>query len=257
MQETSELYKRLLQLPHRMEVSLTIGDSGNLIDEYGNEITFGGDSIMVSSSGPDSGYGEDMIIQLDTTADAFSESMPIGNCISQTIDIKMIKPLGTIPRMARLAPYIRLVGENETSEWIRRGVFFIDTREETTQKGAKILSMKGFDSMLKAETAYPPSTLGWPATDIEVVHEIAKHLQIQVDERTEIIMNKEYGIQYPAEYSCREVLGYIAAAYGGNFVISDMGELLLLAYNSMPPETSYLTTEDGTPIEFGGVLILV
>ena len=66
-----------------------------------------------------------------------------------------------------------------------------------------------------------------------------------------------YPVQYPAEYSCREVLGFIAAMYAGCFVISDLGELRLVALNSIPPETRRLITKDGFAITFGGVRILV
>ena len=41
MQETSELYKKIIQGEHSFETSVTIGDSGRLVTESGDVITFG------------------------------------------------------------------------------------------------------------------------------------------------------------------------------------------------------------------------
>ena len=59
----------------------------------------------------------------------------------------------------------------------------------------------------------------------------------------------------------REILGYIAAAHAGNFIITDAGALRLVPlYNpavNNDPDGGYLVTEDGHPIVIGGVRILV
>ena len=49
----------------------------------------------------------------------------------------------------------------------------------------------------------------------------------------------------------REVLGIIAASYGGNFVMSDEGMLLLIRLADLPKETNLLITEYGDTIVFG------
>ena len=55
----------------------------------------------------------------------------------------------------------------------------------------------------------------------------------------------------PVGYSSREMLGIIAASYGGNFVMSDVGELLLLKLGDFPPETNYLIDQGGNVLVFG------
>ena len=45
--------------------------------------------------------------------------------------------------------------------------------------------------------------------------------------------------------------------YAGCFVMSDLGELRLVALNGIPAETRYLIAAAGQPITFGGVRILV
>ena len=66
-----------------------------------------------------------------------------------------------------------------------------------------------------------------------------------------------YMIQYPAGYSQREVLGYIAAAYAGCFIISDIGELKLIVLGGIPKESRVLVDGAGLAITFGGTRILV
>jgi hypothetical protein len=55
----------------------------------------------------------------------------------------------------------------------------------------------------------------------------------------------------------REVLGFIAAMYGGNWVITKEGKLSLITLAGLPEETNYLVTNFGNPITFGGDRILV
>ena len=257
MQNTSQLYQKILSGPHQMETSLVIGDTGNLTDEKGNRILFGGTSILVATGGPNTGFTKSRLISVSTTAKAFTDKNPVGNCIAQQIKVSMLKPFGYIPRMARMQLYVRLVNEAEASEWIPRGVFFIDTRSTDKQKEFEILNIQGYDAMLKAEADFPPSSLSWPAKDIDVVREIARYMDVNIDARTFEIMTAAYKIQNPIEYSCREVLSFIAGSYGANWIITDAGELRLLAWNSQPPETSYLTDQAGNRITFGGVRIIV
>jgi hypothetical protein len=69
-------------------------------------------------------------------------------------------------------------------------------------------------------------------------------------------MNRDYEFT-PFGYTMREMLGYIASAYGGNFIISDDRKLLLVPLGGLRSETYYLVTEGGNPITFGGDRILV
>ena len=79
---------------------------------------------------------------------------------------------------------------------------------------------------------------------------------VKLDKRT--VLNSAYIIDYPAnDYTIRNELCFIAAAHGGNWIITDEGNLLLVPLLSMPAETNYLITEYGDAITFGGVRILV
>lgn len=258
MQETSSLYKRLLADPgHWKEYSLVIGESGVLVDEFSNRITFGGTAILVASTSADSGFRESSIINMSTQKSIFSESNPtVGNCISGQIAVEMMKPKGEIPRRARLAPYVRLTNGIEYSEWIPKGVFFIDHREYSGDENERMV-INGYDHIILTEDDFPSSTNEWPRTDIDVVRDIASEIGTSVDSRTFQVMNKGYKINYPAEYSMREVLENIAAMYAGSFIMSDTGELLLVTMFGIPRETSYLIDNVGFAVTFGGDRILV
>ena len=258
MQETSPLYKRLLAGPgHWKEYALVIGESGVLVDEFSNRITFGGTAILVATTSAESGFRESSIISMSTQKSIFSESNPtVGNCIAGQITVEMMKPKGDIPRRARLAPYVRLTNGKEHSEWIQKGVFFIDHREYSGDENERMV-INGYDHIILTEDEFPSSTHEWPRTDIDVVKDIATEIGTDLDSRTVQIMNKGYKINYPAGYSMREVLENIAAMYAGSFIMSDTGELLLVTMFGIPRETSYLIDNVGFAITFGGDRILV
>lgn len=185
----------------------------------------------------------------------------VGGCVSRQIDI-MIKPKGTIPRMAEIKLETRLVlkdfvtGEiTSTSEWLPKGTFYIDTRQTDKVSGALIIH--GYDAMLKAEQPFLTDTTedDWPKPMDEVVEEIAKRMGVTVDSRTVVSHTLQAG--YPLEYTMREVLGFIASAHAGNWIITDAGELRLVGLADIPPETFYLVTEDGDAILFGDTRILI
>lgn len=259
MQKTSELYQELLAGDHTTETRLSIGETGVLITRQGEEITFGGVSILVGATGADGGYDESVLVTMETDINAFGQESPaVGACVSTEIDIEMLKPFGTLPPMARMVPYTRLTDGARYSEWIQKGVYYIDTRQEKEYgPDLKTVIIHGYDDMLKTEQDYPASTLSWPARDIDVVREIAEFIGVGIDARTIPIINRGYPIQYPAGYSCRDVLGYIAASYAGCFVMSDIGELRLITIHGIPKETRYLIDASGAAITFGGVKILV
>ena len=264
MQPTSDLYKSLFAdlvagTPGvRYETRMTIGDTGTLINRKGDSITFGGVRILVGSSGPDSGFDESVLISVKTALRMFSKDTPsIGDCVSSEIDVSLLQPAAHIPRQARLVPYVRLTDGARSSEWLQQGVYFIDTRASSGSDSVKKMSLHGYDAMLKEEADYPPSSLQWPARDIDVVREISEAMGVAVDARTVAIMTRGYRIEYPGDYSQRETLGYIASLYAGCFVMSDLGELRLVQLAGIPPETRYLVTGNGQAITFGGVRIRV
>lgn len=238
MQETSELYKTLLAEYQegkgsvRYENRLAIGERGALADHLGRRILFGGKAIRVNYGTAGTGLGENMLLEngMITTLNVFSGSTPgVGGCVCGEIDVEIMLPKTTVPKKVRMVPYVRLTDGVRRSSWVQKGVFYADTREVSPGETFSTLKIHGYDAMLRAEADYPgTSKLDWPAKDIDVVKEIAAAMGVGVDSRTVEGMNKGYQVQLPTDYSQREVLGFIAASYAGNFVISDLGELLLV-----------------------------
>ena len=259
MHETSSLYKRLFAGVHRVETRVAIGDVGVLITERGDSISFGGMRILVARSGADSGYGENLLMSVATIRQVFSNDKPqVGCCVAGEIDLDMIKPAGELPRMAQVVPYIRLTDGKEHSEWIQKGVYFVDTRSSNKDDtGLEILTLHGYDAMMKAEQDYAGSALSWPNTDLKVAQDIAGIMGVRLEAETVQKLDKGYVVQHPSGYTCREVLGYIAAMYAGSFVMSDLGELKLIQLNGIPKETRYLIDNAGYAITFGGTRIKV
>lgn len=183
----------------------------------------------------------------------------IGNCSARQIDFEII-PKGDIPRQAEIKVYVRLVSGEQVSEWIPKGVFFFSTRK--TDRVTGVLSVHGYDAMLKAEETWLDSSYDaktWPMPAATAVADIAARMGVAVDSRT--VLDAAFPVQYPVDdkgdMTMREALGRIAVANAGNWIITDDGKLLLVGLNSMPKETNYLVTETGSAITFGGVRILV
>ena len=257
MQPTSELYQQLyMSGKYRVETALVIGESGRLITEQGYVLTFGGDAILISSSGADGGYGEGMLISLKTTRRVFADGKPqVGCCTCGEIYVEMLMPIGEIPSMALLSPFVRLVSTEDNriySEWLKKGVYYIDSRSNTRNRDdLDILRLHGYDAMMKANKYYDRPNINFPNTDKKVVQDIANLMGVRVDDDTLSKLNRGYIVQYPAEYTMRETLQYIGAMYAGNWIINDYGSLQLICLNDLPPETSLLTDELGYRLTFG------
>lgn len=255
MQNVSELYHELVsQDNHWFETSLAIGESGLLIDRSGDNITFGGQRILVDTGGAEAGFQEDQLWSVSTSHAVFDQNYPtVGSAISGEIDVQMARPINDVPKRARLALFVRVTDGVRRSEWIPKGVYFIDTRETShNSDGIDTLTIHGYDAMLKLETNYPSdSESDYPLLDTAMVQKIAGSINVGVDPRTFERMDKGYLFPLPVGYSSREVLGIIAASYAGNFVMSDEGQLLLIRLSDLPRETNILIDQTGDSLVFG------
>lgn len=194
-------------------------------------------------------YGMGDIQAVNITHPLF-DKLSVGNACSAELTISFWKRTEP-PRMAKVIPYER---EKGTDDWNQLGVFYIDTR---TRRG-ELLSLVCYDTMLKAEAGWPYDELvAFPITMKDAADIIAREMGTTVDKRTVISSSKTIPTM-PTSGTLRDVLCDIAAANGGNWIVTNTGELLLVPlFGSMPPETHYLIDEDGDAITFGGDRILV
>lgn len=250
MQQTSQLYNTLLAAGAPKEVRALIYRSTNAYNVY----------------------GQDNIVSATTRASMLDSSLSIGNCIAKELNLVLRNFTGmpTIPRMAKIVMQFRLNDGTQQSEWIPKGTYFIDTRDESYQG---VLTINAFDPMLKSEQSFTkPGNQGtWPRSDMSVVQTIADAMGVSIDSRTTAIMTKGYQINYPGisledgapQYSqdgamsMRQVLGYIGAMYGGNWVITDEDKLRLIVLGDIPKYQALLIDEHGNYITIGGYQIYV
>ena len=208
MNYTSSLYKSIFSGIHRFEVKVNIAGT-----DYGmNVLTSEGSNRSVFGSG----------------------SPRLGLAPAGELSLSLYLDSGTVPRMAEIRPYFRVVNDTRQPEWISKGVYFVDTREADTTTG--LLTLHAYDSMLKAEQPYPSVEHSWPYSDLNTVTEIASFLHVGIDAQTNDLMTAGFMIPLPAQYTIRETLQYIAALYGGSFVITDANTLRLIPLWSVKSE---------------------
>jgi hypothetical protein len=178
-------------------------------------------------------YSEQLIMSLKTTRGVFEDDvLSIGNAYTGRIDATIRLQTGvTIPRAAEVKVYIRIFNATMTSGWLQKGVFYIYQR--AVNSDGTVMSFIGFDGMYKGNQVYPSSALEWSSrspTPRQVLNEIATILGVTLDLRTQnaIPLSSSYVINFPAQYTIREVLQTIAVIYMGNFCMSDTGELLFV-----------------------------
>lgn len=184
------------------------------------------------------------------------ETFGFGNASGSTLKLELYAP--DIPKGATVRRECRLVNEEQASEWIPKGTFYIVSRSE--EDG--LWNIKASDAMRKAEKVWEPfSEDDFPMSMIDAVAYARSVMgetpdkSIELDERSVI---PDRTVDYPAnDMTFRQLLEYVAAAGLGNFIITDENKLRLVSLLSAPAEAGYLVTETGNPITFGGVRILV
>lgn len=146
----------------------------------------------------------------------------IGNATTAKLTLKIYAD--DIPRGATIKRYVRLVNGDTVSEWLPKGEFFVSRRVADED----LWSIDAYDALRKAEVVWEPDqTLIFPITMPDAVAEFCRILGVELDERTEL--NSSYTIDYPAnDYTIRKELGFIAAAHGGNWIMTDEGRLRLV-----------------------------
>ena len=160
-------------------------------------------------------------------------SLTIGTVYAKTLEVMLIPGIVTIPKMAEVNLYSAPEG---TTTWTPRGSFYVDTR----RKGEFTLTLTCIDKVLKMEDPFiqdnVPDT--WPQTMLDAATLVCQRIGITIDAGTTI--SNTWTVPYTNDMTMREVMGFIASAHAGNFIISDSDTLILA-----PLQASY--TSVGTP----------
>lgn len=232
MRTVSQVYRDLLFSGAAMEVRATVGG-----------VTYGMDSLAACS-----------IAQA-----AMSGQIPeIGACVSNTLSLEILDP-APIPRMADILIETRLTDGVAVSEWLQMGTFYVDTREYIH---GGVVRLEAYDDMLKAEQSFADLfqwDQSWPIKMSEALQLISDAMGTPLDGRNVI---KDYDIGGPEDYTCRDVLGFIAAANAGNWTISPQRTLRLVPFRPEGDSVQDIglavkALEMGDPITIGRVNVFV
>lgn len=213
--------------------------------------------VKVNIDGVD--YGEDVLVSVSTSIELFDKILEVGAAVCGSIKVVMLTPAEQFSRMAQIKPYVRAVNSTQQSEWIQKGLYYIDTRTKTNNIGSvNTLTITGYDAMLMAEQdlCTTDESSSWPKTDTAAVNQICTKLGVGLDARTSF---DGYSVAFPgyqaSALSCRQVLANIAALYGGWFVMNDVGELRLIRLGDLPEDSYRLIDENENYITVGGEYI--
>ena len=190
-------------------------------------------------------YGSSQLIFMKISSGIFNE-LSIGNCLAGEIEIKMIMPQYEIQRMAKIVPYF---ADESAFSGTARGVFFIDTRSVThNSDGLDILTLHGYDAMLKAERELPQLPLQDTYGDRYILQQIATAIGVSLHPDTLDMIDKGYTFPLPTGYTMREILGFIGSAYGGNWIFDGQGRLKFVPLTSGMPDYYVIATNNSVPI---------
>ena len=195
-------------------------------------------------------YGAESEIGHSVERELFEE-FGFGNAAAATLKLRLLAE--SIPRGAEIRRFVRLKNGERVSEWLPAGVFFVNRRSE--EDG--VWTLEAFDAMRKAERVWEPrQDIRFPLAMPEAAEEFARLMGCAIDPRTRL--DPAYTIDYPAnDYTMRQELQFIAAAHGGNWIVTGEGKLLLLPLGGEPEETYWLVDERGEAITLGGVRLKI
>lgn len=129
------------------------------------------------------------------------------------------------------------------SDWIPMGEFYVDSRER--QKDVWVFTC--YDRLVMADVPYI-SSLTYPTTMQAVWDEICTRLGFHYDSSVQI--NPAYRVPVgPAGYSCRQVMGYIAAAHAACVYMGRDGNLKWRQFKTGEAVSAHMSLSDYTHIK--------
>ena len=172
--------------------------------------------------------------------------LSIGNAVSATCQFS-VRTDDVIPKSAEVIIKYRLTDDEQTSEWLDAGTYYVSRRSRDPVAG--VLSLTCYDALLKANAEYEP-TGAWPRAMSVIVPEIAALLGVELDSRTDIETGSAYTVSLPdTGTTINAILCGIAAVHGGNWIITPSGKLRLI-----PLISAADATEAENALEVDGII---
>ena len=174
-------------------------------------------------------------------------TLSVGNAVSASC-VFSVRTSNSIPRSAEVQIKIRLTDGVTTSEWLTQGTFYISRRSVDPVTG--VITLECYDALLKTN-ADMPALLPWttqagdvvttnsgewlyfsasyPRNMADLLNDLLLILGFELDARTVINTGAIYTIDsVDAGMSIHDVLCKIAAANGGNWIITPENKLRLV-----------------------------
>ena len=174
-----------------------------------------------------------------------TEPLSIGNCNAASLKLDVLLEDGEeIPEAASVRIIAQLTDLDVTNrtEVLPFGEFWVDTCKNV----GNLYTLSCYDSMLKTSQAMVDDSdreSDWPKSMAVVVQEIAYRIGVPIDPRTRINRGMNYMVPFPKGYTMQQVLGWIGACNGGNWTITDDGELRLVTLTAPPAENYHVVDE--------------
>lgn len=194
--------------------------------------------------------------------------LSIGNVVSATCLFSVTNDV-TVPKSAEVQIKMRLTGGSDeepvVSEWRPVGTFYVSRRARDPISG--VLTLECYDALLKAEAVLadvPWTTdtgdivttnegewiyfsITYPVAMSNIAKDMASILGVEIDPRTHIETGGNYFVDgKSASTTIRDVLGQIAAANCGNWIMTAENKMYLLPVKSAPDAE---TEEDIVEVE--------
>ncbi|MDO4866150.1 MAG: hypothetical protein Q4C10_06295 [Clostridia bacterium] len=172
--------------------------------------------------------------------------LSVGNAVSASCQFS-VRTSNVIAKSAEVVVKMRLTDGVTASEWLTAGTFYISHRTRDTITG--VVSLECYDALLKgnAELKQVPWTTstgevmtnntgewlyfsaGYPRRMDALLDDILLLMGLELDPRTRIETGSIYTVSdLGAGATINTVLGLIAAAHGGNWIITPQGKLRLV-----------------------------
>ena len=179
-----------------------------------------------------------------------SDPLTVGSCTSATLKVAVMTD-DVIDTSSPVIIKARITDGKQYSEFMDFGTFYIDLPE--VDEG--LITLTCYDSMLKTEQQYVDSDDSeeeWPKPMLTCVEEIALRIGVGIDPRTRINVGVDYLVPYPSGRTMQQVLGFIGAVHGGNWIITEENLLRLVPIINSPDDTFNIIDEDYNTIMTGG-----
>ena len=179
-----------------------------------------------------------------------SDPLSVGNCTSATLQLSVMTD-DVIDTSSPVIIKARITDGKQYSEFMDFGTFYIDLPEVNEN----LITLTCYDSMLKAGQMYVDETDSedeWPKPMKTCVEEIALRIGVGIDPRTRINVGVDYLVPYPSGRTMQQVLGFIGAVHGGNWIITEENLLRLVPIINSPDDTFNIIDEDYNTIMTGG-----